>query len=182
MSTQLAPHGAAGFVPRTPSPTRARGARSLRGLPLPLHLAALVFCCLTCQATHPHLYKMDSVYAAFSEELRRAQQGEVLPLDEQDGLVVRWSAICEQRLVITSLHECSMLCYTATTLATVLKHQLTRARSLAAQAASSRAGPHTGRGRVMDIGAQYMAASAGSLRVSNALHTNAAAQLTLVAV
>jgi hypothetical protein len=40
---------------------------------------------------------MEDVYAAFSEHLRRAQAGEVSVLDEEDGLLVRWSAICEDR-------------------------------------------------------------------------------------
>ena len=40
---------------------------------------------------------MDDVYVAFSEQLRRAQSGEVSLLDEDDGLIVRWGAICEDK-------------------------------------------------------------------------------------
>ncbi|KAI5475321.1 nuclear pore complex protein Nup107 [Pseudohyphozyma bogoriensis] len=41
---------------------------------------------------------MQDVYAAFSEQLLRAQQGEVAVLNEDDGLLVRWTAICEDKL------------------------------------------------------------------------------------
>ena len=37
-----------------------------------------------------------NVYAAFSEQLQRAQAGEVSLLDNDDGLLVRWGVICEQ--------------------------------------------------------------------------------------
>lgn len=37
-----------------------------------------------------------NVYAAFSEQLQRAQAGEVSLLDDDDGLLVRWGVICEQ--------------------------------------------------------------------------------------
>lgn len=48
---------------------------------------------------------MEDVYAAFSEHLRRTQAGEVSVLDEEDGLLVRWSAICEERYVGTLLQR-----------------------------------------------------------------------------
>lgn len=39
----------------------------------------------------------DDVYLAFSEHLRGAQSGEVSLLDEDDGLIVRWGAICQAK-------------------------------------------------------------------------------------
>ncbi|BGP17798.1 hypothetical protein JCM10213_001701 [Rhodosporidiobolus nylandii] len=41
---------------------------------------------------------MADIYAAFSEELRRAQNGEVDVLQEEGGLLARWGALCEERL------------------------------------------------------------------------------------
>jgi hypothetical protein len=38
-----------------------------------------------------------NTYAFFADELRRAQSGEVSLLDEETGLIARWSEICEER-------------------------------------------------------------------------------------
>ncbi|GAA5981394.1 hypothetical protein JCM11641_005306 [Rhodosporidiobolus odoratus] len=41
---------------------------------------------------------MAGIYAAFSDHLRRAQAGEVDLLDEENGLLARWGALCDEQL------------------------------------------------------------------------------------
>lgn len=42
---------------------------------------------------------MNDIYAAFSEQLQRAQQGQVDLLDEDDGLLSRWAQLCDAQSV-----------------------------------------------------------------------------------
>ena len=53
----------------------------------------------TCQTRPlPVMDHGEDVYALFGEQLQLAQQGELVGvLDEQDGLIARWSAICDQK-------------------------------------------------------------------------------------
>ncbi|GAA6003664.1 hypothetical protein JCM10207_003535 [Rhodosporidiobolus poonsookiae] len=41
---------------------------------------------------------MADIYAAFSEQLRQAQTGQLDTLDEQDGLLARWGSLCNEQL------------------------------------------------------------------------------------
>ncbi|GAA5902150.1 hypothetical protein JCM8208_002489 [Rhodotorula glutinis] len=41
---------------------------------------------------------MNDIYAAFSEQLQRAQQGEVDVLSDHDGLLTRWGQLCDAKL------------------------------------------------------------------------------------
>ncbi|KPV74234.1 uncharacterized protein RHOBADRAFT_54084 [Rhodotorula graminis WP1] len=41
---------------------------------------------------------MNDIYAAFSEQLQRAQQGEVDLLSDHDGLLTRWGQLCDAQL------------------------------------------------------------------------------------
>lgn len=43
------------------------------------------------------------VYVAFSDELQRAQAGQLAVLDDDDGLVTRWSIICDQKYALSPL-------------------------------------------------------------------------------
>lgn len=40
---------------------------------------------------------MNDIYAAFSEQLQRAQQGQLDLLAEDDGLVARWEQLCDDQ-------------------------------------------------------------------------------------
>lgn len=40
---------------------------------------------------------MEDVYALFSDVLQQAQLGDLSVLDEEEGLIVKWSEICQQR-------------------------------------------------------------------------------------
>jgi nuclear pore complex protein Nup107 len=41
------------------------------------------------------------VYAAFSEQLQQVDAGQVSLLDENDGLLLRWTAICDQKCALS---------------------------------------------------------------------------------
>lgn len=49
-------------------------------------------------------------YALFAEELRLAQDGQLDILDDQQGLLMRWAAVCEQRCAqALSTHNATLL-------------------------------------------------------------------------